>query len=723
MESLEESRVFVPEGETQGEREVAWPLRTDVFAPSEEAYVSTGAGFEGLEGFEREDFEHEDAEYEDAEAEEYEAEEYEASEFEAEGLEPEGFAAEDFEETGEYGEQAYEGLATGDFSGEWEDHLSEGSAALSNHQPESLTTEPLAYLFDTFGSQYESPGLPGAASACPAGTPPGRLEVTSVPLLSGHAGTPPDLVMKWNAMLAPTSIDVVIHLHGHARQGRAMNLPRDKEAKSGLDFGDPTTPGNPGRTAPTLLLLPRGHFNGSNSGHGYRFPALEKPGAIRQLVDDALARFTAQTGVRAPLGKLIITAHSGGGSSLMTILRINDPDEVFVFDALYSDPAPLITWAQGRMKSGSGALRVLYLPGTQTAPNSEKVHFALAGAPTPKFRVERSGVGHDDIPRTFGWRLLLDSGANLPKTSPVTGIRPPGKTKEADGEMEYFPVSVERHELEDEESPGGDEALTPSSSPYGEDRSHEQLFEDAAAEAEAYEFEQLDAHENEFNAYEQLDTYEDELGEHEAFPSGLVLTPAPGATGRGQEHWDPNNVGLPLYDTSPLVRPRKIAPNFTVGELVRSGGQYADQARISAELVRCLQAIRVRIGRPVNITSGYRSWTRNVEVYRALGKKPTLSRHCSGQAADITAKGMTGLELAKAAIDACGDRIALGIGDSFLHIDVRGRWTTWSYLKEPQKSTALAEIASYRAVRGGAMPTPARPRPTRPSPAPTPVPT
>lgn len=51
-------------------------------------------------------------------------------------------------------------------------------------------------------------------------------------------------------------------------------------------------------------------------------------------------------------------AHSGGGSFLMAILRHLDPDEVHTFDALYSDPGPLITWAGRRKAAGTGALRV-----------------------------------------------------------------------------------------------------------------------------------------------------------------------------------------------------------------------------------------------------------------------------------------------------------------------------------------------------------------------------
>ncbi len=201
----------------------------------------------------------------------------------------------------------------------------------------------------------------------------------------------------------------------------------------------------------------------------------------------------------------------------------------------------------------------------------------------------------------------------------------------------------------------------------------------------------------------------------EAFPSGLVLTVASGPDGPDQQYWDPNSTGLPLYDTGATVRPRKLSANFTVAELVRSGGRFDDRARISVALVQCLQAIRDRAGRPVTVTSGFRSWQRNVEVYQQADKKPTKSRHCSGQAADIKIAGMTGMQIAKLAVDACGERIGVGIGADFAHIDVRGQWAVWTYFIGARDSAAKAEIEDYRRHRGAPQP--------KPQPRPTPTPT
>jgi hypothetical protein len=214
-------------------------------------------------------------------------------------------------------------------------------------------------------------------------------------------------------MPSSATVDVVVHLHGHSEQGRRMSLVRDILPRSGLDFADPEHPTTVGRTTPTLLVLPRGNFYGGSSGRGYSFPALQRPRAVAALVSDALRRFSAATGARPTPGRLILTAHSGGGSALMAILRHLDPDEVHTFDALYGDPGPLIAWARRHQAAGTGALRVLFRPGEKTARHSVQVAAAV-GAASPRFRVEETRVPHLAIPRTYGWRLLADPAADLP---------------------------------------------------------------------------------------------------------------------------------------------------------------------------------------------------------------------------------------------------------------------------------------------------------------------
>ena len=259
----------------------------------------------------------------------------------------------------------------------------------------------------------------------------GRAVIDKVPLLRSHRGTRPDLILRWNRMAsAPEAVDVVIHLHGYSSRKAAMRIDRDKEPSSGLDFGDPASPKAPGRSAPTLCILPRGNFFGGRSGNGYNFPVLIAPGGLQQLIDFALAQFAARIGARTVRRRrLIITAHSGGGAALMRILGSNDPDEVHVFDALYGDASALIRWAKLRLAgqdAAASALRVLYRPKSGTEKYSKQVLNALrsllpAGDPrASRFRVEATTVSHGEIPRKFGWRLLRDAGSDLSLSKQIT---------------------------------------------------------------------------------------------------------------------------------------------------------------------------------------------------------------------------------------------------------------------------------------------------------------
>src|SRR5712672_4513612 len=81
---------------------------------------------------------------------------------------------------------------------------------------------------------------------------PGEGYLSDTPVLRSHAGTQPDLFLRWNEIpLSIAAVDVVVFLHGFSQEGRAMTLA-DKVMRSGLDLT--------GRTRPTLALLPRGNW-------------------------------------------------------------------------------------------------------------------------------------------------------------------------------------------------------------------------------------------------------------------------------------------------------------------------------------------------------------------------------------------------------------------------------------------------------------------------------
>jgi uncharacterized protein YcbK (DUF882 family) len=181
------------------------------------------------------------------------------------------------------------------------------------------------------------------------------------------------------------------------------------------------------------------------------------------------------------------------------------------------------------------------------------------------------------------------------------------------------------------------------------------------------------------------------------FPSGARLRVVTGPTGPGQEHHDPYSTGEPLYDTSGANRSVQLATNFVVSEFATSGGTQSAMARISCALVGCLQRIRDHVGKPVTISSGYRSYQYNIDLYRRRGQTPTNSRHSTGQAADISISGMRGIDIAKLAMQVCGTEIGVGVDSTYAHVDVRGSWTRWTYFSDSaENARVIAELDAHR---------------------------
>jgi hypothetical protein len=530
--------------------------------------------------------------------------------------------------------------------------------------------------------EWEDAGV-GVAARIKAGS----QTIATVPLLRSHKGIGPDLILLWNDMpAAPTSVDVVVHLHGYAlKAGKPLDIEKDLRSRSGLDWSDPQQAGaTPGRARPTLALLPRGNFAGGKSRRKYDFPALVTESGLRELVELGRQRLATSLGVGSlAVDRLIVTAHSGGGAPLMRILRRNDPHEVHVFDGLYGSADALIDWARSRiardkaalassqspeqyMSTQGGALRVLYRGGTGTATYSETVGDVLrraipANSPLRRrYRVERTTVGHVQIPPVFGWRLLADPSANVPEAK-SSGRR------------------IQRESPFDEAESPFDEAESPFDEAEYSLEEEEYVGDEAEDEAEA--------------------------PSAVAFPSGEslpVLTGYP--EGRGEDYWDPWKSGNPLLDTGPAHKHKRLSRSFTVSELTRTKNRSADVARIDPKLVENLQRLRDHVGKDITITSGYRSWKRNKEVYKELGLKLKVSQHCSGRAADIKISGMNGLQIGKAAIDACGPTIAIGLAKGFAHIDVRGKAATWDY--GSAEEGWVEKIKAYRKHKRGASRTP-----------------
>ena len=256
---------------------------------------------------------------------------------------------------------------------------------------------------------------------------PGEAFLGATPVLRPHAGTQPDLFLRWNEVsLAAPAVDVVVHLHGFSQQRGAMPLA-EKVPGSGLDLS--------GRKRPTLALLPRGNWLRYT---WYDFPALLS-GGLDRLVDYGLRRFGEAAGRGAlAADRLILAAHSGGGMPAVDAIAgaSRPPDEFYVFDGLYGrDPAggnpmqgleTIDRWLGERLQREpecQGALRVIHIE-QQTGPFSRKVaelissHLAdadpaLAGRLRRRYRVEISLVQHSQIARRCLPELLTTSDAEF----------------------------------------------------------------------------------------------------------------------------------------------------------------------------------------------------------------------------------------------------------------------------------------------------------------------
>ena len=116
---------------------------------------------------------------------------------------------------------------------------------------------------------------------------------------------------------------------------------------------------------------------------------------------------------------------------------------------------------------------------------------------------------------------------------------------------------------------------------------------------------------------------------------------------------------------------KQITPHFKVREFACSDG--SDVVFVSTSLVDILEAIRVHFGRPVTITSGYRTVSYNASLKNSSKK----SQHCNGLAADIKVAGVSPAAVADYAEQLLGSHGGVGRYSTFTHIDVRAVKSRW----------------------------------------------
>lgn len=99
-----------------------------------------------------------------------------------------------------------------------------------------------------------------------------------------------------------------------------------------------------------------------------------------------------------------------------------------------------------------------------------------------------------------------------------------------------------------------------------------------------------------------------------------------------------------------------------------------DDTVVKRELIIMLNAIRSRYGKPIVVTSGYRSPEHNAAVGGVKN-----SYHTLGLAADIRPlnENRSDLPELQAICDEMNSRGGVGFYDTFVHVDVRGEHARW----------------------------------------------
>lgn len=116
---------------------------------------------------------------------------------------------------------------------------------------------------------------------------------------------------------------------------------------------------------------------------------------------------------------------------------------------------------------------------------------------------------------------------------------------------------------------------------------------------------------------------------------------------------------------------KKLSANFKVREFACTDG--SDPIFIDSDLVDVLQKIRTHFGKPVTITSAYRTPGRN----KVVGGT-TYSQHLYGMAADIKVKGVSPDKVATFADKLMSKKGGIGIYSTFTHIDTRTTRARWN---------------------------------------------
>src|SRR5262245_9143037 len=236
-------------------------------------------------------------------------------------------------------------------------------------------------------------------------------------------------------------VDVVVHFHGWDIRTKKTAFFEFAVKNSGLDLFKPDNTLT--RQRPTLCILPFGKgekMPAPDNRIKYSFPFLTGKDGLQRLIDFSLKYLADRYKSAFTIGRLILTAHSGGGAAVSSVLQKlsngslvlgkKDVDEIHLFDSTYGDQQSFINWVTNKINTSetsaqSGALRVIYQPfGSKcnesgTTAGSRQIEKGISDKTKKypslnlRYRVQPSQIEHLSIPKTFGFQLLANASADL----------------------------------------------------------------------------------------------------------------------------------------------------------------------------------------------------------------------------------------------------------------------------------------------------------------------
>lgn len=177
---------------------------------------------------------------------------------------------------------------------------------------------------------------------------------------------------------ADRPVDVVIHFHGWGNSV-AGTLQRFAVIEQFTASG---------RNA--VLVVPEGPREASDSGGG----KLEDPGGFARFIAEIQSALTTtvRLGSNLPIGKIILSGHSGGYRVMAAIVERGGLSEkireVWLFDALYAESDKFLKWAD----HPSRRLLNIYTDGGGTKDNTEAMMKLLSERGTPYLRTEDARI-------------------------------------------------------------------------------------------------------------------------------------------------------------------------------------------------------------------------------------------------------------------------------------------------------------------------------------------